>query len=116
MIFSQYLIHQEARNKIIVEAIIKPTEYSIFNISTVPISVVKKIQQLTYELCFQYYNWPAPVKIPNSAMYAEKSAAFFSDIFGNSDMDELRDTMEVFLLYYKIEVEIIWKATFHINW
>lgn len=38
------------------------------------------IQQLTYGLCFMYFNWCGPIKVPAPCMYAHKVAEYFTNV------------------------------------
>jgi len=40
----------------------------------------KDLETLTYYLCYYYFNWSGPIKVPAPVMYAHKIAKYTSDI------------------------------------
>lgn len=39
-----------------------------------------ELQQLTFALCHNYFNWAGPIKVPAPSMYAHKIADLFTRI------------------------------------
>lgn len=78
----------------IIEGVLTPTYYEIFNHKDVPPNICKAIHKLTYQLCFQYNNWLGPIRIPSTAMYAEKASTFFHDVVRKNNLSELYEKME----------------------
>jgi aubergine-like protein len=44
----------------------------------------ESIEKLTYDLCYYYYNWAGPIKVPAPCMYAHKIAQLFTDLGATS--------------------------------
>ena len=38
-----------------------------------------QIETSTYHLCYNYFNWPGPIKVPSACMYAQKLAKYSID-------------------------------------
>jgi aubergine-like protein len=66
-----------------------PTHYNIvFDNSDLPSDVV---ENLTYRLCFNYYNWSGAIKVPAPCAYAHKLAYFVGKSTKNEFSDRIRE-------------------------
>ena len=55
-----------------------PTHYSVL-FNNIDGNTPEKIQQLVYKLCYLYYNFSGPIKIPAPIRYADRLAAMVSE-------------------------------------
>lgn len=55
----------------------RPTRFIVLidqmKLSTAP----DALQQMTNQMCYQYFNWPGPIRVPACVMYAHKAAYLF---------------------------------------
>lgn len=66
-LYDFFLIPQSSR-----QGTVSPTHYIVVEDSSN--FSVDIIQQLSYKLCFLYYNWPGAVRVPAPCQYAHKMA------------------------------------------
>ena len=71
-IYDFFLVSQHCR-----QGVATPSHYSVLY-DTIGGSV-EDVQQLTYKLCFLYYNYSGPVKIPAPVKYADKLAKMMGE-------------------------------------
>lgn len=71
--FDFYLIPQ-----LTTQGCVVPTHFfCAFNDSNLSKEVIEK---LTYDLCYCYFNWQGPIKVPAPCMYAHKIADLFTNL------------------------------------
>ena len=68
-----------------------PTKYQVvYDESTHPL---EKLIQLSMNLCWSYFNWQGPIKVPSPVQYAHKSAFLIGELQDSNVKTSLKNSM-----------------------
>ena len=54
---------------------------------------VDALQNMTNQMCYQYFNWPGPIRVPACVMYAHKAAYLFGKHVTGAPHNEMRKNL-----------------------